>query len=145
MNQISGTMNRRAFLKLTAASAAAFTLPGCASVSQGRVSEQAKRPNVLFIAIDDLNDWVGCLGGHPDVRTPNLDKLAQRGVLFTNAQCSAPACNPSRASLMTGILPSTSGVYKNPHPWRKSPVLSDAATLPQHFMAHGYRVVGGGK
>jgi arylsulfatase A-like enzyme len=138
-------MNRRAFLKLTAAGAAAFTLPGCASAFQGRVSKQTKRPNVLFIAIDDLNDWVGCLGGHPDVKTPNLDKLAQRGVLFTNAYCSAPACNPSRASLMTGILPSTSGVYNNSQPWRKSPVLADAVTLPQHFMAYGYRVVGGGK
>ena len=145
MNQISGSINRREFLKLTAAGAATFTLPGCASASQQRVSKQAKRLNVLFIAIDDLNDWIGCLGGHPDVKTPNLDKLAQRGVLFTNAHCSAPACNPSRASLMTGILPSTSGVYLNPHPWRKSPALSDATTLPQHFMAHGYHVVGGGK
>ncbi len=104
-----------------------------------------KRPNVLFMAIDDLNDWTGCLGGHPDVKTPNLDKLAGRGVLFTNAHCSAPACNPSRASLMTGILPSTSGVYNNPDPWRNSPVLKDAATIPQHFMAHGYSAVGGGK
>ena len=138
-------MNRRGFLKLTAASAAALALPGCASASQPLVSKQTKRPNVLFIAIDDLNDWVGCLGGHPDVKTPNLDKLAQRGVLFTNAHCSAPACNPSRASLMTGVLPSTSGVYLNPQPWRKSPVLTDATTLPQHFMAHGYHVVGGGK
>ena len=103
------------------------------------------RPNVLFMAIDDLNDWIGCLGGHPDVKTPNLDRLAARGVLFTNAHCSAPACNPSRASLMTGILPSTSGVYHNPNPWRKSPVLKDAVTIPQHFMAHGYRAVGGGK
>jgi arylsulfatase A-like enzyme len=145
MNQISGFMNRRDFLKLTAASTVALTLPGCTSASQRLVSKQTKRPNVLFIAIDDLNDWVGCLGGHPDVKTPNLDKLAQRGVLFTNAHCSAPACNPSRASLMTGVLPSTSGVYLNPQPWRKSPVLTDATTLPQHFMANGYRVVGGGK
>jgi len=145
MNPISDSMSRRRFLKLTVAGAATFAFSGCASASQRRVSKQARQPNVLFIAIDDLNDWVGCLGGHPDVKTPNLDKLAQRGVLFTNAHCSAPACNPSRASLMTGVLPSTSGVYHNPHPWRKSPVLSDAVTLPQHFMAHGYRVVGGGK
>ncbi|MHC4308557.1 MAG: sulfatase-like hydrolase/transferase [Planctomycetota bacterium] len=145
MNQISGSMNRRVFLKLTVAGAATFALSGCASASQQRVSKQSKRPNVLFIAIDDLNDWIGCLGGHPDVKTPNLDKLAQRGVLFTNAHCSAPACNPSRASLMTGILPSTSGVYLNPHPWRKSLALGKAVTLPQHFMANGYRVVGGGK
>ena len=145
MTQVSAFMNRRGFLKLTAAGAAALALPGCASASQRLVSKHTKRPNVLFIAIDDLNDWVASLGGHPDVKTPNLDKLAQRGVLFTNAHCSAPACNPSRASLMTGVLPSTSGVYHNPQPWRKSPVLTGAATLPQHFMAHGYRVVGGGK
>src|SRR6266446_3503409 len=58
-------------------------------------------PNVLFIAIDDLNDWVGCLGGHPQVRTPNIDRLAKHGTLFTNAHCQAPPCNPSRASLLT--------------------------------------------
>ncbi len=134
-------MNRREFLRLTAVGTAALALP--------RVGFSAKstrdKPNVLFIAIDDLNDWVGCLGGHPDVKTPNLDRLAQRGVLFTNAHCSAPACNPSRASLMTGILPSTSGVYHNPQPWRESPALGDAVTIPQHFMAHGYRVTGAGK
>jgi len=134
-------MNRRDFIKLTAAGAAAFALPRFAFSA---VSTK-NRPNVLFIAIDDLNDWVGCLGGHPDVKTPNLDRLAQRGVLFTNAHCSAPACNPSRASLMSGILPATSGVYNNSQPWRESPALRDAVTLPQHFMAHGYRVVGGGK
>ncbi len=100
-------------------------------------------PNVLFLAIDDLNDWVGCLGGYPGVRTPHLDRLARRGVLFTGAYCSAPACNPSRASLLCGIRPSTSGVYHNDQPWR--PVMPDVVTLPQHFMAHGYHVVGGGK
>lgn len=102
-------------------------------------------PNVLFIAIDDLNDWTGCLGGHPDTKTPNIDRLAERGVLFTNAHCAAPACNPSRAALLTGIRPSTSGVYHNSQPWRESPVLKDAVTLPQHFMAHGYQAIGSGK
>lgn len=103
----------------------------------------ADRPNVLFIAVDDLNDWISCLGGHPDCKTPNIDAIADRGVLFTRAYCSAPACNPSRASLMTGIRPSTSGVYLNSQPWR--PAMPDAVTLSQHFMQHGYRVVGGGK
>jgi arylsulfatase A-like enzyme len=130
-------MQRRDFLKLTGVTA---LLPALSVSGQDR-----NRPNVLFMCIDDLNDWIGCLGGHPDVKTPNLDRLAARGVLFTNAHCSAPACNPSRASLMTGILPSTSGVYHNPDPWRRSPVLKDAVTIPQHFMAHGYRAVGGGK
>src|SRR5215468_10188739 len=68
-------------------------------------------PNVLFIAIDDLNDWVGCLGGHPQAKTPNIDRLAARGVLLANAHCQAPLCNPSRSSLMTGLRPSTTGIY----------------------------------
>ncbi len=101
------------------------------------------RPNVLFIAVDDLNDWIGVLGGHPQANTPNIDRLASRGTLFAHAYCAAPACNPSRAALMTGIRPSTSGVYHNPNPWRKA--LPDAVTLPQHFMASGYTALGSGK
>ena len=101
------------------------------------------RPNVLFLAIDDLNDWTGFLGGHPLASTPNLDRLASRGVVFERAYCAAPACNPSRAALLTGIRPSTSGVYHNPQPWRAA--MPDAVTLPQHFMAAGYEVLGGGK
>jgi arylsulfatase A-like enzyme len=123
---------RRAFLASTAAAAV--------STAQGQ-----QRPNVLFIAVDDLNDWVGCLGGHPDVKTPNIDRLASKGVLFTRAYCAAPSCNPSRSAMMTGIRPSTSGVYENKQPMRQSTVLKDAVTMPQHFAAHGYRVVGGGK
>jgi arylsulfatase A-like enzyme len=69
------------------------------------------KPNILMIAIDDQNDWIGCLGGHPQVKTPHLDALAARGTLFTNAHCQAPLCNPSRASLMTGLRPSTTGIY----------------------------------
>jgi arylsulfatase A-like enzyme len=106
-------------------------------------SQGSERPNVLFIAIDDLNDWIGCLGGHPDCRSPNIDRLAARGVLFERAYCAAPACNPSRASLMTGIRPWTSGVYVNPQPWRAA--MPDAVTLPQHFTAHGYHSGGSGK
>ncbi|MBI1314698.1 sulfatase-like hydrolase/transferase [bacterium] len=103
----------------------------------------AERPNVLFIAVDDLNDWIGCLGGHPDGQSPNIDALASRGLLFDRSYCSAPACNPSRVALLTGMRPSTTGVYVNPQPWR--PVLKDAVTLPQHFMANGYHAVGCGK
>ena len=70
----------------------------------GICSAQTK-PNVLFIAIDDLNDWIGCLEGHSDAHTPNIDRLAGRGMLFTNAHCAAPACNPSRAAVFSGLLP----------------------------------------
>ncbi len=106
-------------------------------------SAETDRPNVLFIAVDDLNDWIGCLGGHPDCRSPNIDRLAKRGVLFTRSYCAAPACNPSRAALMTGRRPSTSGVYLNSQPWR--PAMPGVVTLPQHFMQHGYDVLGSGK
>src|SRR3982751_6474162 len=105
----------------------------------------ADRPHVLFIAIDDLNDWVGCLKGHPQVRTPAMDKLAARGTLFTNAHCQAPLCNPSRTSIMTGLRPSTAGVYAL-GPWlRDVPALKNVVTLPQHFQASGYRTLSTGK
>ena len=114
---------------------------GAPFVLRGRAA--GPRPNVLFMAIDDLNDWIGCMGGHPQTTTPNLDRLAKRGVLFTNAHCAAPLCNPSRAALMTGIRPSTSGIYDNNQPMRKSPALKNVITLPQHFAESGYRVIGG--
>lgn len=109
------------------------------------VANKPKGANVLFIAIDDLNSWVGCLGTQPDVKTPNIDKLAARGVLFENAYCPAPACCPSRAAMMTGIRPSTSGVYHNNQDWRKNHILKNAETISQHFMRNGYKAVGGGK
>jgi arylsulfatase A-like enzyme len=111
--------------------------------SESTIAAETERPNVLFIAVDDLNDWIGCLGGYPGCKTPNIDRLASEGLLFTRSYCAAPACNPSRAALMTGVRPSTSGVYLNPQPWR--PAMPDAVTLPQHFMAHGYEAVGSGK
>ena len=114
------------------------------ALGQARATE-AKRPNVLFIAIDDLNDWVSCLGGHPQVSTPNIDRLAKRGVLFTNAHCQAPICNPSRVSLLTGVRPSTSGVYDLNQPLRGAPALKGAVTLPANFKAGGYHVLGRGK
>lgn len=138
-------MNRRTFLQLAGAGAAALALPQWNLSARAADVAKKDRPNVLFIAIDDLNDWIGCMGGHPDTRTPNLDRLAARGTLFTNAHCAAPLCNPSRAALMTGIRPSTSGVYMNSNPWRKAPALAQAMTLPQHFMAHGYKAIGSGK
>ena len=104
---------------------------------------RAERPNVLFIPIDDMNDWVTHLGGHPQSITPNLDRLADRGVTFTSAHCAVPACNPSRTALLTGLRPSTTGVYFNSNPWR--PVLPEVITLPKHFKDNGYFCAGFGK
>ena len=105
----------------------------------------AARPNVLFIAIDDQNDWVGPLGGHPLVKTPHLDRLAQRGTTFLNAHVQAPLCNPSRTSLLLGLRATTTGVY-GLAPWfRNVDALRDRVTLPQHFKAHGYTTYTTGK
>ena len=105
----------------------------------------AEKPNVLFIAIDDLNDWVSVLGGHPQAKTPNIDRLARRGTLFANAHCQAPLCNPSRTSLMTGLRPSTTGVY-GLAPWFRSlDEFKERVTLPQHLAAHGYQTLSTGK
>ncbi len=112
----------------------------CAAQMQCRAAE---KPNVLFIAVDDLNDWTGCLGGHPQARTPNIDRLAASGVLFTNAHCAAPACNPSRTAIMTGISPHRSGLYENGQKMRE--VLPDAELLPRYFSRHGYWSAGSGK
>ena len=82
------------------------------------------QPNVLMICVDDMNDWSGCLAGHPQARTPNIDKLAERGLLLTNAHSPATTCNPARTAVLTGLRPSTTGVYANAQWWR--PVLLDA-------------------
>jgi len=101
------------------------------------------RPNVLFIAVDDLNHWVGHLDGHPGTQTPNIDRLASEGVTFSRAYAAAPLCNPSRVSLLTGVMPAHSGVYGNLEELREQ--LPDAVTLPQYFRRHGYSVKGAGK
>ena len=101
--------------------------------------------NVLFVAIDDLNDWTGFLGGHPDAHTPYLDAFAESSVVFRRAYCQAPLCNPSRASLMTGLRPSTTGVYSNHQPFRMTERGRRALTIPQVFRRHGYAALGSGK
>lgn len=103
------------------------------------------RPNVLFIAADDLNDWIGCLGGHPQVKTPNLDALAARGTLFTNAHTQAPLCNPSRASLLLGLRPSSTGIYGLAPGVRKVDATRERISLPQAFRRAGYRTSASGK
>ena len=100
-------------------------------------------PNILFIAIDDLNDWVGYLGGHPQAETPNIDRLIKKGIGFSKAYTVAPLCNPSRVALLTGLYPSTTGVYGNRDNFRKN--LPNQITLMQHFRSNGYLTKGGGK
>lgn len=136
------TWERREFLAAAGLGAAGLALPDW---FQSQPASGRGPLNVLFIAVDDLNDWVGCLGGRSGVRTPNIDRLAKRGVLFSNAHCPSPSCAPSRASVMTGISASTSGSYHNYQYWRDSPMLAKATTLPQYFRSRGYRAVGGGK
>jgi arylsulfatase A-like enzyme len=101
------------------------------------------KPNVLMIILDDLNDWCGCLGGHPDAHTPNIDRLARRGVLFAGAHCTSPICGPSRAAVLTGMRPETTGVYHNRGTYVD--YAAHAVSVQKHFMAHGYRVLGAGK
>ncbi len=103
------------------------------------------RPNILFISIDDLNDWVGPLGGHPLAKTPHLDALVARGTNFTNAHCQSPICNPSRASVLTGLRPSTTGIHGLLPSFRDVSEFADRVTLPQYFAAQGYRTAGDGK
>lgn len=101
--------------------------------------------NVLFIIADDLNDWIGWMGGHPQARTPNMDRLARMGVRFMNAHCNYALCNPSRTSLMTGMAPWNSGVAGNEQDWRHALPLQGRATLPEYFRAKGYTTAAGGK
>jgi arylsulfatase A-like enzyme len=100
-------------------------------------------PNILFIAMDDLNDWNEPLGGHPQAITPNLKRLADSGVLFNNAHCPAPACNPSRSAIFTGRSPHVSGMYSNRQKMRE--IMPDAELLPKYFSNHGYWSGGSGK
>jgi len=138
-------IDRRRFLKLLTSGAVIPTLTGagCSGILPHAVED--KQYNVLFLAIDDLNDWVGCLGGHPQAKTPHIDRLAGKGVLFEQAYCAAPLCNPSRTAIMTGLRPSTSGVYGNKAWFRDIPKYRDWETIPQHFRKHGYKAWTGGK
>jgi arylsulfatase A-like enzyme len=102
--------------------------------------------NVLMIAVDDLNDWIGVLGGHPQTLTPNMDRLAARGVVFAQAQTAAPECQPSRSALMAGIAPATSTLYDNGYPnFRSLPATQFATSLPQFLKNQGYRIINSGK
>ena len=115
------------------------------STSAEEVGREDGKPNILFIAIDDLNDWTGSLKGNPRAITPHMDRLASKGIVFTNAHCAAPACGPSRSAIMSGIRPSTSGNYMNKCSLTHNPILNDSVLLPEFFQRNGYYVCGAGK
>ena len=116
-----------------------------AGVSAAAPTERGK-PNVLFICVDDLNALIGCLNPQVGAQTPHIDRLASGGTLFSNAHCAAPVCNPSRTAFLTGLRPSTTGIYDNlqvvspsDHPVMRS------VLLPRYFKDQGYVILGVGK
>ena len=112
------------------------------------VPEKETPPNVLFISVDDLNNMLGVLKIHPNTKTPNIDKLASRGVLFSNTHCQAPLCGPSRASIMSGLRPSTTGIYgmiPDDKIRSDNPATKDIVFLPEYFKNNGYHTMGIGK
>ena len=100
----------------------------------------AEKPNILLIIADDLNNWIGPMGGNPQTQTPNLDKLAARGVTFRNAQCAAPLCNPSRTAFLSGMRPSTTGIYDNQQVWM--PHIGRGLCLNDYVRKFGYTSLG---
>jgi len=115
----------------------------CSCACQPSSEVAPVRPNILFIAVDDLNDWIEPLGGHRQARTPRLTNFARSAVTFTRNYAASPGCNPSRTALLTGLHTYTTGMYSNYQYWRE--VLPDAETLPRYFSRHGYWSAGAGK
>lgn len=100
-------------------------------------------PNILLIIADDMNDWIGPMAGHPQAKTPNLDRLASRGMTFLNAHCAAPICNPSRTAMLSGQRPTTTGIYNNQQPWMKH--IPAGRCLNDYLRHHGFASLGAGK
>jgi arylsulfatase A-like enzyme len=123
-----------------------YTLLICSVLGITQVrSQSAVKPNVLFVMIDDLNDYVTQLKGYPGLKTPNLDRFVKTAVNFNRAYCAAPVCNPSRAALLSGISPYRSGVYDNDNRIMDSKVLDSAVFLPELFKQNGYITLTRGK
>jgi len=119
-------------------------LTACMLLSGVPAAAAAEKPNVLFIAIDDMNDWTTLFDKNNPIKTPNLERLAARGTLFTRGYCAVPGCNPSRTAIMTGYGPQTSRCFLNrDHQiWQRG---AELVTLPQYFRNHGYEARGAGK
>ena len=114
----------------------------CVSIS----AQKQKQPNILFIAIDDLNDWVSPLDGNKQAITPNMDTFTKNGAMvFKNAVSPAPICGPARSAILSGFLPSTSGIYNNSHNMLYSNIVKENPTLPEYFSLNGYHTLSNGK
>lgn len=116
---------------------------GPAALPAATPSATADAPNILLLIADDLNDWIGPMGGHPQTKTPNLDRLAARGVTFLNAQAAAPLCNPSRTAFLSGMRPSTTGIYDNTQLWM--PYIGRGICLNDYVRQFGFTSLGAGK
>jgi len=138
-------MDRRDFLKKCSLFAGAAALGEVLLPEKSYAREQRanQQPDVLFIAIEDIAPLMGCYG-HPVVKTPNIDALANRGVLFDKAYCQVAVCNPSRACISTGLRPETTGVFDNSIDWRRR-IPEGMLTLPEFFRDNGYETVNCGK
>jgi iduronate 2-sulfatase len=114
---------------------------------QARAGDEAPPPNFLVVLVDDLNDWIGAMGGHPGARTPNIDRLAARGTLFANAHCASPLCGPTRAAILTGLSPATTGLYGHTSlaVIKANEVAGRTDLLPEYLRRHGYRTLATGK
>lgn len=121
----------------------AILVSGRPSAAVAAEQTTASKPNILFIISDDLNDWIGPMKGHPQAKTPNLDKLASKGMTFMNSQCPAPLCNPSRAAFMSGMRPSTTGIYNNQQTWM--PHIAPGLCMNDYLRTAGYQSLGAGK
>lgn len=128
---------------LSRATILAFVVLTSAALPNLRSGASESKQDVLFIAVDDMSTWISLFDPVSPIRTPNLERLASRGALFTRAYCASPACNPSRVATLTGLRPTTSGVYGNKSDWRKA--LPDHPTIMQRFRTAGYEVKGAGK
>lgn len=133
-----GGMGLRAFLLILM-----VLVPGGAAAKETPIPGGPEHPNVLMIAVDDLNHWVGYLDRNPQTRTPNIDRLAEMGVAFLHAYAPAPVCNPSRTALLSGLRPHVTGVYDNNT--RFEAHIRPGLGIPAQFLDAGYDVFGAGK
>ena len=125
------------------------TIFACKNENKKEVKADDAKPNILFIAVDDLNTWISPIDNFSNAKTPNFDRLASMGVTFTNAHVQASLCGPSRASIMTGLRPSTTGIYgmtpDNQIRREGNPATKDITFLPEYFEQNGYYTMGIGK